>query len=149
MSSNYQFTIYFEALSLTHNLTMTCLIISRLLLYRRRIRKVLGRHHGREYLSIAAMLAESQGILVIAQTLIIGFGSIRSSTNDSAEIVLDDAEVFSSSPSLLRAPSVIYPILAQLQVLAPVILIYRVMQGKVCDAQTFADVTKTIRFANE
>ncbi|KAF8987839.1 hypothetical protein BDQ17DRAFT_1548026 [Cyathus striatus] len=146
-SSNYQFTIYFEAISLLHNLIMTCLIVGRLLFYRRRVRRVLGRHHGQDYLSIAAMLAESQGILVIGQALMIGFGFIRNSANSSVVISVNDSPLQYSTSSLLGAPSTIYPILAQLQVLAPVILIYRVMQGKVCDAYKIAEVTKTIGFA--
>ncbi|KAF8975872.1 hypothetical protein BDQ17DRAFT_1441346 [Cyathus striatus] len=93
------------------------------------------------------MLAESQGILVIGQALMIGFGFIRNSTNSSVVISVNDSLLQYSTSSLLGATSTIYPILAQLQVLVPVILTYQVMQGKVCDVHKIMEVTKTIGFA--
>ncbi|KAF8997741.1 hypothetical protein BDQ17DRAFT_1508058 [Cyathus striatus] len=125
--SNYEFTTYFEALSLAHNLTMTCLIVGRLLIYRYKAQKSFGDIHCEpEYLSIVAIIVESQGIFVIGQVLFVIFGSIVTS----------------------RA-SYMYPILAQLQVLVPVILIYQITQGKDCDMHIIAKVKNAVKIANE
>ena len=41
------------------NIILTILIISRLLTYRRRIKKVMGQDHGKDYVSLAAFVVES------------------------------------------------------------------------------------------
>ncbi|KAF8997742.1 hypothetical protein BDQ17DRAFT_1428863 [Cyathus striatus] len=132
-ATTYQVMIYFESVTLSHNLSMTCLIVGRLLISRYKIRKVLGSSYGQEYTSIAAMLVESQGILVIAQVVLIAFG--RTVIQETGR----------ATPQV----TTVYPILAQLQVLAPVILIYRVMQGKACDTYTMAEITRSIRVTKD
>ncbi|KAF8997755.1 hypothetical protein BDQ17DRAFT_844969 [Cyathus striatus] len=132
-SEIYQPTIYFEALYLSHSLTMACLVVGRLLLCRYKVRKALGtRHHGKEYLSIVAMLAESQGIIAVAKAIIIG----------SNVVYFHVDTLFIFGPPVISP--LVYPVLAQLQVLSPVVLTYRILQGKVCDADAIAEVTKAI-----
>lgn len=54
-----QFGLPYFALSMTINMLVTVIIISRLLLARRQIRQVMGSQHGKEYTGVAAMLVES------------------------------------------------------------------------------------------
>ncbi|KAF8995700.1 hypothetical protein BDQ17DRAFT_1330418 [Cyathus striatus] len=61
------YLVFFEAITLFHNIMLTTLIVGRLLLCRRRIQNVLGRCYGNEYISIASMVVESQSLLGIAQ----------------------------------------------------------------------------------
>ena len=46
-------------MSLSLNISMTIAICARLLFYRRRITRVLGKNHGTQYTSVAAMIIES------------------------------------------------------------------------------------------
>ncbi|KAF8991091.1 hypothetical protein BDQ17DRAFT_1433306 [Cyathus striatus] len=49
-----------------------------------------------------------------------------------------------SSDDSMFGPT-LYQISRQIQVLSPIILIYRVMQGKLCNSQTIAQITQ-LRF---
>lgn len=47
------------ALSMTTNMLVTVIIITRLLLARRNIQSIMGKEHGKEYTGVASMLIES------------------------------------------------------------------------------------------
>lgn len=49
-------------MSLSLNIIVTILIVTRLLLYRARISRVMGKAHGAQYASLAAMIVESAAI---------------------------------------------------------------------------------------
>lgn len=55
-------TIPFFSLSLSLNIIITIAIVLRLLLFRRQIVLLLGKDHGTQYTSIAAMIVESAAI---------------------------------------------------------------------------------------
>jgi len=58
-ASGINFTIPYYSMSLALNILVTILIVIQLLIYRNRISKVLGKAHGAEYASVAAMIVES------------------------------------------------------------------------------------------
>ncbi|KAF9008312.1 hypothetical protein BDQ17DRAFT_1407068 [Cyathus striatus] len=102
------------------------LIIARLFILRYRVRKALGTGFGCEYTNVAAMLTESQAMTLLAQscmvTLIMYAG--------------DNGGIFAA-----------YQILAQIQALAPMLILYRVIQGKAWCRNTFAEATKPDSYA--
>ncbi|KAF9004398.1 hypothetical protein BDQ17DRAFT_1424828 [Cyathus striatus] len=117
------YLVVFEAVTLFQNIMLTTLIVGRLLLCRRRIRKVLGRCHGNEYTSIASMVVESQLLLGIAQVTML------------VSLIQANAALFVYGPTF-------YQVTGQIQVLSPMVLIYRVMQGKMCNSKTIAQITR-------
>ncbi|KAF8507405.1 hypothetical protein JB92DRAFT_2735378 [Gautieria morchelliformis] len=58
-ATGINFTIPYYSMSLALNILVTILIVVRLLLFRRRINKLLGKSHGAHYASLAAMIVES------------------------------------------------------------------------------------------
>jgi hypothetical protein len=58
-ASGVNFTIPYFSMSLALNILVTILIVIRLLLFRRRVNKLLGKSHGAQYASLAAMIVES------------------------------------------------------------------------------------------
>ncbi|KAF8993855.1 hypothetical protein BDQ17DRAFT_1431445 [Cyathus striatus] len=117
--------IYYESITLALNALLTILIISRLFVLRYRVRKTLGPYFGDEYTSVAAMLTESQAMTLVSQGFMV------------ALIVL----VGDNGGTL-----VVYQVLSQVQALAPMLIIYRVMQGKAWSNTTIAQITKTCSF---
>ncbi|CCM06167.1 uncharacterized protein FIBRA_08408 [Fibroporia radiculosa] len=100
-------TLPYLCIAVSLNVIVTIMIVARLLLYRYRISRVLGPRHGSHYTGIAAMIVESAALYsAFALLLIIPFGMNNSLAN-----------VFLQS-------------LSQVQVIAPLLIIYRVAQGK-------------------
>ncbi|KAF8990157.1 hypothetical protein BDQ17DRAFT_1333655 [Cyathus striatus] len=83
-----------------------------------RIRKVLGTRHGSEYITITTMLVESQVLLGAGQVALLATLGIESNSSTA-----------------------MYQVVGQLQVLSPILLIYRVMQGKTYDLKKIAEIT--------
>ncbi|KAF9000100.1 hypothetical protein BDQ17DRAFT_1360107, partial [Cyathus striatus] len=102
------------SVTLALNVAVTFMIISRLLLYRRRIVRVLGKEHGTPYTGIIAMIIESQVVVVVAGLLLVIEGS---------------------------ATVLVYQLAAQVQILAPLLIIFRVAQGKAWSSGTYGQVT--------
>ncbi|KAF8979199.1 hypothetical protein BDQ17DRAFT_1382037 [Cyathus striatus] len=117
------YLLVLEATSLFQNMLLTTFIIGRLLLVRYRIRKVLGTRHGSEYINVTTMLVESQALLGAGQVALL-------------------------ATALNKYGNIMYQVVGQLQVLSPIILIYRVMQGKTCDSKTIAELG-TLKFNND
>ncbi|KAF9000984.1 hypothetical protein BDQ17DRAFT_644938 [Cyathus striatus] len=121
-----------EAFALSQNVLLTSLIVGRLLLFRYRIRKALGTQHGKEYVNVTTMLVESQALLGIGQlALLATILPLQVPRFPGLE-----TDSTSNSPSSV----VMYQIVGQLQVLSPVLLIYRVMQGKTYDSKTAVEM---------
>ncbi|KAK0192794.1 hypothetical protein F5146DRAFT_999926 [Armillaria mellea] len=105
--------------------TLTLLIVTRILLHRRRISKLFGDGQGNEYTGIAAMLIESASLYAaFALFFIIPFG-LQSSVQNIA-----------------------FQALSQIQVIAPFLIIVRVSQGKAWSTDTsrkFSSMEETPR----
>ncbi|KAF9000988.1 hypothetical protein BDQ17DRAFT_644990 [Cyathus striatus] len=129
------YLLVLEAFALSQNVLLTSLIVGRLLLFRYRIRKALGTQHGGEYVNVTTMLVESQALLGIGQL------ALLATILPLYSPALADYNT-SNSPSSF----VTYQIAAQLQVLTPVLLIYRIMQGKTYDSKTVVEMG-TVRFS--
>ncbi|KAF9012054.1 hypothetical protein BDQ17DRAFT_1345326 [Cyathus striatus] len=71
------YLIALEAFALFQNTLLTTLIVGRLLLVRSRIRKVLGRGYGNEYINVTTMLLESQVLVGAGQVLAPNFHIYR------------------------------------------------------------------------
>lgn len=61
-STGINWTIPYYTMSLSLNIIVTILIAGRLLVYRNRISRVMGKGHGADYTSLAAMVVESAAI---------------------------------------------------------------------------------------
>ncbi|TRM69184.1 hypothetical protein BD626DRAFT_544008 [Schizophyllum amplum] len=68
-SSGINYTIPYYSMSLALNILVTLLIVTRLLLYRHRVRTALGVTHGTHYTSLAAMVVESAAIYSVYSLL--------------------------------------------------------------------------------
>ncbi|KAF9000948.1 hypothetical protein BDQ17DRAFT_1542942 [Cyathus striatus] len=123
------YLVVLEAFALSQNMLLTSLIVGRLLLFRYRTRKALGAQHGNEYINVTTMIVESQALLGIGQVVLLAtILPLQSPTLANNN--------FKNSPSSV----VMYRIVGQLQVLTPVLLIYRVMQGKTYDSKTVVEM---------
>ncbi|KAF9000098.1 hypothetical protein BDQ17DRAFT_1360106 [Cyathus striatus] len=107
--------------TLSLNILVTFMIVSRLLLYRHRIVRVLGKKHGTPYTGVIAMIVESQVIVVIFGLVLV------------AELFEEGGE---GEGTLLA-----YQIAAQVQIFAPLLIIFRVAQGKAWSSETYSKVT--------
>jgi hypothetical protein len=61
-ATGVNFTIPYYSMSLALNILVTLMIVTRLLIYRRRIVKAMGSTHGSQYTSLTAMIIESAAI---------------------------------------------------------------------------------------
>ncbi|KAJ7163566.1 hypothetical protein C8R43DRAFT_879672 [Mycena crocata] len=106
-TARINYTIPYFATSLAFNVVVTILIVSRLLLHRRRINQVMGWNHGREYTSLAAIIVESTAIYTTFSLLFL-------------------------VPFALRHPvsQTFLQILSPVQVVSAFLVIYRIAQGK-------------------
>ncbi|KAF8880530.1 hypothetical protein BD779DRAFT_1675876 [Infundibulicybe gibba] len=104
--------IRYGAITLALNVVTTLSIVGRLLVYRRRIVKVLGKSQTLNYSSVVSMLIESAALVVVFYILFL-------------------------IPSLLSYPisSIVYPSIVQVQIIAPFLIIFRVAQGKAWSAE--------------
>ncbi|KAF8993860.1 hypothetical protein BDQ17DRAFT_1367781 [Cyathus striatus] len=117
--------IYYESTTLALNAILTVLIVSRLMVLRHRVRQALGTNFGCEYTNIAAMLTESQAMTLVAQGVMLSF--IHPGTSRHWALL-------------------VYEVLSQVQALAPMLILYRVIQGKAWSSNTFAQITKSKSF---
>ncbi|KAH9929362.1 uncharacterized protein B0H18DRAFT_1117406 [Fomitopsis serialis] len=106
-ASKINWTVPYFSIAVSLNVVVTLMIAARLWLYRYRITSVLGMGHGSHYTGIAAMIVESAAIYsTFALLFIIPFGVGNAIAN-----------------TFLQA-------LSQVQIIAPLLIIYRVARGK-------------------
>ncbi|TFK24221.1 hypothetical protein FA15DRAFT_555589, partial [Coprinopsis marcescibilis] len=101
------FAIAYWSLSLALNVSLTMLISGRLFFMRRRMKKLMGSQHSTPYLSLLNMLIESAALYSVWVIVFIGLYA-------------------SNSP----VQHVVFPPLGQIQGIAPLLIIFRVSQGK-------------------
>ncbi|KAI0781613.1 hypothetical protein BC629DRAFT_1678765 [Irpex lacteus] len=119
-------TIPFFSLSLSLNIIITIAIVLRLLLFRRQIVLLLGRDHGTQYTSIAAMIVESAAIFSTFSLLFLVPFALNHPLN----------EVF-------------FQALNGVQVIATLLIMFRVAQGKGWDTETVQqDKLSSIHFGS-
>ncbi|KAG1854398.1 hypothetical protein C8R48DRAFT_776792 [Suillus tomentosus] len=116
-STNINYTVPYLSLSLALNIIITIAIVLRLLTYRHRISKALGSRFGAQYTSIAAMIVESAALY---------------STFSLALLIL----------FLLNNPisAAFIELLPQIQVVAMLLIVFRVAQGKGWSQDTMSRV---------
>ncbi|KAF9012069.1 hypothetical protein BDQ17DRAFT_1420465 [Cyathus striatus] len=122
-------SIVFEVVAMFQNIMLTTLIVGRLLLCRRRIRRVLGKCYGNEYTGVASMVVESQSLLGVAQVIML-------------------VSLIETYSNIATYGLTFYQVTGQIQVLSPMILIYRVMQGKMYNSETIAQIAQ-LRIKND
>ncbi|KAF5310069.1 hypothetical protein D9619_010313 [Psilocybe cf. subviscida] len=113
LTNSVNFTPPYFWLTISLNLTLTTAIVARLLVFRWRISKALGSRYGSHYTSIAAMLIESALIYSGGALLfIVPFG--------------------------LNSPlsNMFIQVLAEIQIIAPLLIIYRVASGEAWSSNT-------------
>ncbi|KAG2097497.1 uncharacterized protein F5147DRAFT_714896 [Suillus discolor] len=116
-STNINYTVPYLSLSLALNIIITIVIVLRLLTYRHRITKALGSRFGAQYTSIAAMIVESAALYsAFSLALLILF-------------LLNNpiSETFIES-------------LPQIQMIAMLLIVFRVAQGKGWSQDTMSRV---------
>ncbi|KAK0441326.1 hypothetical protein EV421DRAFT_1812688 [Armillaria borealis] len=119
-TSSINFTQPYFWTSFSLNVTMTLAIVSRLLVYRYRISSVMGSSYGRQYTSIASMIVESSLLYTSFQLLfIVPFG-----LNSPVQTIF------------------IQP-LSQVQVIAPLLIIFRVSSGRAWTSDTSTQIFKS------
>ncbi len=120
------FGIPYWTLSLSLNIIVTVLIGIRLFTYRKNIRDALGPHHGKHYTTIFAISVESAILYaVFAFVALVCFAE-----NSVAE-------------------NVTFPMLGQIQVIAPNLIIYRVARGiSFTSADSRNHTGTSVHFAN-
>ncbi|TFK49606.1 hypothetical protein OE88DRAFT_1736610 [Heliocybe sulcata] len=106
-SGSLNWTVPYLSISLALNIILTVAITARLLVYRHRIRSVMGPGHGKKYVGIAAMLVESASLYTVFSLLVLVPFALNNPLSD----------VF------LQA-------LIQFQATAVFLIMYRVAQGK-------------------
>ncbi|KAG2090616.1 uncharacterized protein F5147DRAFT_643435 [Suillus discolor] len=116
-SGSINYTIPYLGLSLALNIIITIVIVLRLLTYRHRISKVLGPGYGTQYTSIAAMIVESAALY---------------STFSLALLIL----------FILNNPifGAFIELLPQIQIIAMLLIVFRVAQGKGWSQETMSRV---------
>ncbi|KAJ7219750.1 hypothetical protein C8J57DRAFT_1095158 [Mycena rebaudengoi] len=115
-------TIPYFIMSLALNLLVTILIVARLLVCRAKINKVLGKKHGAQYTSLAAMIVESASIYSTFSLLFLVPFAIN-------------------TPTSLALSQLFLQALSPVQVVSTLLIIFRVAQGKSWSAQTSTAIT--------
>ncbi|KAF5337460.1 hypothetical protein D9758_018006 [Tetrapyrgos nigripes] len=119
VSSTINFTQPYFWTSFALNVSMTAAIVIRLLVYRHRIGKIMGQKYGRQYTSIASMIIESSLLYTGFQLLfIVPFG------------------LNSPVQTLFLQP------LSQVQIIAPLLIIFRVSSGRAWTMDTSTEIFK-------
>jgi hypothetical protein len=119
-SNSINFTLPYFWLSLALNITMTIAIVSRVLLFRWRITRVLGPKYGSQYTSIAALLVESALIYsTFALLFLVPFALNHPLANTFLQM------------------------LSQVQIIAPLLIIYRVASGEAWSSDTAVHLTRS------
>jgi hypothetical protein len=114
------FTAPYFWMSLSLNIAMTIAICARLLIYRRRVSKVLGPRHGTEYTSVAAMIVESSLLYSVFALLFL----IPFALNNAIQ-------------------NVFLQLLGEVQIIAPLLITYRVAYGGAWGNGTSRDLLST------
>ena len=70
--SSLNFSVPYFSLSLSLNVIVAILIVTRLLLERRKIVAALGKQHAKQYVSIAAMIIESAALYSVFSLTFLG-----------------------------------------------------------------------------
>ncbi|KAH9474307.1 hypothetical protein JR316_0012765 [Psilocybe cubensis] len=114
------FTPPYYWLSLALNMTMTVAIVIRLLFFRWRISKVMGRKFGSQYVGVAAMLVESA-------------------------LLYSSFALLFLVPFALNHPlaNLFIQVLAEVQIVAPLMIIYRVASGEAFSTNKTAHMLST------
>ncbi|KAF7290715.1 hypothetical protein MIND_01312200 [Mycena indigotica] len=108
-----QFGTAYWSLSIALNVLLTLLITGRILLIRRRIKRSLGPQHAGKYFSAAAMIVESAALYAGVGLLFLG------------------AYVKGSA-----LQNLVFPVLGQVQGIAPMLILARVAQGRAWSQST-------------
>ncbi|KAG1753138.1 hypothetical protein EDD22DRAFT_827934 [Suillus occidentalis] len=106
-STNINYTVPYLSLSLALNIIITIVIVLRLLTYRHRICNVLGPGYGTQYTSIAAMIIESAALYSAFSVALLSLFLIGNPI----------------SATFIEA-------LTQVQIIAMLLIVFRVAQGK-------------------
>ncbi|KAJ7593592.1 hypothetical protein C8J56DRAFT_742413, partial [Mycena floridula] len=110
-TSGINFTVPYYAMSLALNILVTILIVVRLLLYRAKINRAMGKKHGAQYTSLAAMMVESAAIYSAFSLLFL----VPFSLTQPTAVSLSQLFLLALSP---------------VQVFSTFLIIFRVAQGK-------------------
>lgn len=116
-STQINYTVPYLSLSLALNIIITIVIVLRLLIYRHRISKVLGSGYGTQYTSIAAMVIESAAIY---SAFSVAFLILFLLNNPISETFIEA--------------------LTQVQIIAMLLIVFRVAQGKSWSRDTMSRV---------
>ncbi|KAG1812181.1 uncharacterized protein BJ212DRAFT_1483356 [Suillus subaureus] len=116
-STNINYTVPYLTLSLALNIIITIAIVLRLLIYRHRISKVLGSSYGTQYTSIAAMIIESAALY---SAFSVAFLTLFLRNNPISETFIES--------------------LTQVQIIAMLLIVFRVAQGKSWSQDTMSRV---------
>ncbi|KAG2341050.1 hypothetical protein BDR05DRAFT_914832 [Suillus weaverae] len=116
-STNINYTVPYLSLSLALNIIITIVIVLRLLIYRHRISTVLGSSYGTQYTSIAAMIIESAALY---SAFSVAFLTLFLLNNPI-------------SATFIEA-------LTQVQIIAMLLIVFRVAQGKSWSQDTMSRV---------
>ncbi|EIW84256.1 hypothetical protein CONPUDRAFT_142613 [Coniophora puteana RWD-64-598 SS2] len=111
------------SLTVSLNVLTTSLMVIRLYLHRRHVQEALGREHGSQYTSIAAMLIESSALYAVWSIVFI----VLYSLGHPAEYVL-------------------LTTLSQVQIIAPLLIIMRVAQGTAWTHSTQQSLLSTMKY---
>ncbi|KAH7918948.1 hypothetical protein BV22DRAFT_887473 [Leucogyrophana mollusca] len=109
------YTVPYFGLSLAINVVVTSLIVARLLVTRHRLAKILGLSHGSHYTSIAALVIESASLYTAFSLLFLVPFAVN---NPVANVFIQ--------------------VMGEIQIIAPLLIIYRVLAGKAWSDQTTA-----------
>jgi len=114
-------TLPYLGLSLSLNIILTLSIVSRLIVWRFRIRRILGAEHGSQYIGIASMIVESAALHAVLSLL----------------FLIPDAIGHPLSIIFLQT-------LMPDQVLASLLIIFRVARGKAWSSDTSGKVMSSL-----
>ncbi|KAG1751356.1 uncharacterized protein EDB91DRAFT_1104975 [Suillus paluster] len=121
-STNINYTVPYLSISLALNIIVTIAIVLRLLTYRYRISSVLGSSYGTQYTSIAAMVVESAALY---STFSVAFLTLFLLNNPISETFIES--------------------LTQVQIIAMLLIVFRVAQGKGWSQDTASKVMTSRR----
>jgi len=126
-TSGINWTIPYYVMSLALNILVTILIVLRLLLCRSRVTSLLGKKHGAQYTSVAAMIIESAAIYSTFSLLFL----IPFAINTTTSLALSQLFLQALSP---------------VQVFSTLLIVFRVAQGKSWSQKTAITISQTGNF---
>lgn len=131
-----KFALAYYALTTSYTIVITSLMIARILLVRRAFIKATGRReYGTQYLSIAAMLIESSALYTIWGIIFLGLYIVNNPVQFIFLASLSEVQVrhlFISTRAIIDTSS---------QIIAPLLIIYRVSIGKAWQSDTTQTLT--------